>query len=265
MPVYLPSEASKAVEVTGVYSLSFVLEKKSGKVGDLLRFSGELKENTAYVDGEIVLQYYSFDFKNWVDTYFWGEIYDGTYGDISALYTIGGKYGTDVNVNVYVKLRVEYFGGYDYCRLRVRDRRSGAVSGEVIVTLEVETALSISAPDRVRVNEEFDVTGRLIRKDTGEGIAGKTVGLWYDTVKVADATTDAGGNYAFKVKIGKAGKYTLKARFEGGTYAPSEASKEIEVVEVPGAPRFDWRPVAVLAGVLGTVGGIGYAVGRRKK
>ncbi|MEM4976561.1 MAG: hypothetical protein QXT64_04470 [Desulfurococcaceae archaeon] len=265
MPVYLPSEASKAVEVTGVYSLSFVLEKKSGKVGDSLKFSGELKMDATYVDGEIVLQYYDFDRKNWVDTYFWGEVYGGTYGDISALYTIGGKYGTDINGKVYVKLRKEYFGGYDYCRLRTRDRKSGAVSSEVTVTLEVETALSISAPDKVKVNEEFDVTGRLTRKDTGAGIAGKTIGLWYDTVKVADATTDSGGNYAFKVKIGKIGKYTLKAKFEGGSYTPSEASKEIEVVEVPGAPRFDWKPVAVLAGVLGTLGGVGYAIGRKKK
>jgi hypothetical protein len=80
------------------------------------------------------------------------------------------------------------------------------------------TRLSISAPDKVRANEEFTVSGRL-EYESGDGVwsglGGMTVSVYYNSTKVGDATTGSDGSYSIKAKISTGGTYTLKAAFAG--------------------------------------------------
>jgi len=80
------------------------------------------------------------------------------------------------------------------------------------------TRLSISAPGKVKANEQFTVSGKLEYQSdevTWSGLSGSTVSVYYDSTKVGNATTGGDGSYSINVKIPTGGTYTLRAVFAG--------------------------------------------------
>ena len=122
---------------------------------------------------------------------------------------------------------------------------SQATKPITIAEAAVDTALTISAPLSVLVNESFGVTGKLTRLDTGEGIPYMTVALFYDSVPVGAVVTDVNGNYAVYLSIPTTGTYTLKIEFAGtALFTSIFASRNVGVGLEPSK-----LPVAVAATV----------------
>ena len=84
-----------------------------------------------------------------------------------------------------------------------------------IYAAEVSTSLSIDAPPDAFEDQTFQVTGKLTRDDTEEGIANQPIDLYSGPSLLATAQTSATGWYTFNVSIATPGTYTLKAEFDG--------------------------------------------------
>jgi len=126
------------------------------------------------------------------------------------------------------------------------DRRDFTISA-ITVPL-IDTALTISAPAEVYVNETFSITGRLTRVDTGEGIPDQTVELSYNDTSIGSVTTGSDGSYSATASIPTAGTYTLKAYYPGtATYSSSMATTSVGVsrAKVTGPLGFWWFPILV--------------------
>ncbi|MEM1704050.1 MAG: carboxypeptidase regulatory-like domain-containing protein, partial [Zestosphaera sp.] len=138
-----------------------------------------------------------------------------------------------------------------------------AVSQSVnIVALPVKTVLTIQAPSMVSVGEEFVVSGKLTRLDTGAGLAGKKVELYINGSKTSETTSNATGDYSFKIRIESIGRYALRVYFSGDGFLPSEVVTTV-VVEAPKASAITWSVVVIVLGVLGL--GIGLYMYRRRR
>lgn len=111
------------------------------------------------------------------------------------------------------------------------------------ITIGVETSITITvSPVKVTVGSNITITGRLTRKDTGEGLGGMTVEIWWrePSTKIATATTASDGGYSVTYTIPSgttAGTYYVKAVFPGyGVYAASYAEKTLTVaLQIPPA------------------------------
>jgi hypothetical protein len=106
------------------------------------------------------------------------------------------------------------------------DTFSGVASNTVSGQVAYPTRISISAPSQVIVGQKFTVSGKLEYQSSStawSGLSGKTVSIYYNSTKLADVTTDSGGNYSATVSIPFTGTYTLKAVYagEGFAFAPA--------------------------------------------
>jgi len=104
------------------------------------------------------------------------------------------------------------------------------------ITIGVETTLTITvSPVKATPNTTLTITGKLTRKDTGTGLAGMPIEIYWrePTMKIATATTGSDGGYSATYTIPPgttAGTYYVKAVFQGyGVYAVSYAEKTVTV------------------------------------
>ena len=96
--------------------------------------------------------------------------------------------------------------------------------------LGIPTNLTISAPASILESTPFQVTGTLIRGDTGAPMANQPIMLDLDGVILAGANTDTSGNYAFDIVIDVPGVHTLTVTFSGLTLSLSaQASLTVQI------------------------------------
>ena len=87
-----------------------------------------------------------------------------------------------------------------------------------VITLEVGTTLTITAPSEVVQGGAFGISGYLTRNDTGAGIPGATVTLSYNGTLLGSDTTSIEGHYLFTgAIIPEPGTFILTASFAGST------------------------------------------------
>lgn len=100
-----------------------------------------------------------------------------------------------------------------------------------VLPATIPTILTIEARSSVLVDESFEVSGKLARADTGEGIPYQTIALFYDGTAIGTNTTDVNGVYIFGMSIPTAGNYTLRVEFAGeeGTLSGATASVGVRV------------------------------------
>jgi hypothetical protein len=127
-----------------------------------------------------------------------------------------------------------------YIRFYAYDPASMASSNQVIGDCAYPTRLSISAPDKVTVGMPFTVSGKLEYQSSSTawtGLGGRTVSIYYDGNKLADAKTGTDGSYSVSVSIPKTGTYTLKASYAGEGFgtAPAVAGTPVAAVLGEGA------------------------------
>lgn len=94
----------------------------------------------------------------------------------------------------------------------------------------IDTSLTIEAPDQVVAKQTFTVSGTLNRTDTGAGVSGQTIKIYYDSAEFGIVTTDANGGYRDDGVIPEIGTYTLAAIFEEtGSYQGQMATAVLGV------------------------------------
>jgi hypothetical protein len=113
--------------------------------------------------------------------------------------------------------------------------------GVYVEKVVVETKLTLEAPSTVRVGETFTVKGVLSRVDTGAGISGQTINVYYDTNLIKSVTTGTDGTYTLSHAIDKTGTFTLKAEFQGtALLGQSSVEHKVGVTTLIG-PLGIWR------------------------
>jgi len=119
--------------------------------------------------------------------------------------------------------QAEFRGTYKY-----QPSKSNTVTVEVYVMV-YPTRISISAPDTVIVEQSFTVRGKLEYQDEAgvwHPLAGRTVSIYYDGNKLADAITDGDGSYSATVHIPSAGTYMLKAVYAGNEVTSASSTQK---------------------------------------
>ena len=106
---------------------------------------------------------------------------------------------------------------------------SKATKSITVITLEVETTLTIIAPSEVVLGIPFGISGYLTRDDTGAGIPDATVTLSYNGTLLGSDTTSVDGHYLLTGSIiPTAGTFTLTASYAGSAgLGASSASRSI--------------------------------------
>ena len=110
-------------------------------------------------------------------------------------------------------------------------------STQITVTaLEVATTLSISAPANAVQGQSFNVSGILIRNDTGFPITNVPINVLYNGTPIGTVNTGVDGDYLITGSIPTEGTYTLTANFAGATMPgltllPSTAQTGIALID----------------------------------
>lgn len=216
MSSYSPSQATTGINVMALIStsLSIGASPDSGVVPLAVNVIGVLRDSagTPLVGKSVVLYM------------------NGAYVDTRITVSPSGQYGFSVVINAagtYL-LQTKFAGDVTY---------AGCSSNTVTVTatevVVIPTSITITAPSSVSVGQAFTVSGRLTRNDTGAGIAGQTIYLYFDASALGHTVpvTDASGYYSCPdAAIVSAGSYTLKAEFLGASgVAAAEATRGIGV------------------------------------
>jgi len=132
---------------------------------------------------------------------------------------------------------------------------AGPISGKVAA----RTRISISAPDSVKTGQTFTISGKLEYESspgTWSPLSGKTVSLYYNSTKIGDVTTDAGGNYSKSTSISTSGTYSLKASYGGeGLALPAFALFGMEVTPPEIEPIIQYASYALAGLPVLVVGG----------
>jgi hypothetical protein len=193
------------------------------RAGQTLRIEGRLLEDTTPLVGVEVWAAVQFDTSVLYLTYY----YSGP----------DGKVILDFTVPYQVACRSAGFFLEDDI---------GTQSDRVWGKVAYPTRLSISAPDTVKMNEKFKVTGKLeYERSPGDWVGlgpGRKVEVYYNTSKLGEATTASDGSYSVEVSIPATGTYTLKAYYagEGFGYTPTLARLArplYAAARLPAAPR----------------------------
>ena len=199
-----PSTASKSITVLSV-SLTLSVNKRWAKVGDTVRFSGKLTRDGEGWGGETV--YIKLN-------------YGGLPTIASTTTASDGSFSVDWKVpwkvydhewKTYHKLPCGDWGFYAW------HAGTNTSSSTVKLAVAYPTRISISAPDRVTVNQSFVVKGKLeyCDEDTWKALAGKYVYVNYDNKQLGSAKTDTYGEYEVVGSISSPGTYKLTAIFPG--------------------------------------------------
>lgn len=194
MVVFEPSLATRLITVGKIVTGITISAPSSVGEGELFTVSGDLRSiipAEPLAGKEVAI------------------LYNGTFLD-SGFTDVNGHYSIPVRIPVFGSYRLfaEFRGDVEY--------EGSSASVPITVTeLIITTSLTIVAPDIIAVNEFFDVTGILTRDDTGAGLRGMTVNLYYNTTLLGSGVTDFSGAYSIPASIPTAGTYMLKAEFTG--------------------------------------------------
>ena len=125
-----------------------------------------------------------------------------------------------------------------------------------------ETEIKLSVPRKVVAGESFEVSGKLVRVDTGDGIADAEIEIYVDDSLEVRTETDSNGEFETSLTIEETGKHEITAKFPGKDhYLASEKSKDVTVYSSWGEMIKSYAPyIAIGAAVLG-----GVAIASRKK
>lgn len=132
-----------------------------------------------------------------------------------------------------------------------QDATSWVKSNEVWGKCAYPTRISISAPDSVVAGQPFTVSGKLEYQSSSTSwspLANRTVSIFYDSNKLADVTTDSGGNYSASVRINTPGTYTLSAVYAGEGFGLVTARARLTIIDHYGLLRL--APIIAGAGLV---------------
>jgi hypothetical protein len=116
-----------------------------------------------------------------------------------------------------------------YMRFLAYDPATMVWSDQVIGDVAYPTTLTLTAPDSVGVGKPFTISGRLTYQASSDptnqvGLGGRTITIYYDTNKLAEARTGTDGSYSVTVSIPTTGTYWLKATYAGEGYGAAAAA-----------------------------------------
>jgi len=235
---YAATEASRSISVTAISLKNMtVTPGPPWKAGQKVTLSVYVYEDTTPKPGYYVYFY----------------VY-AHYDDVQKSY---GPFASDSTGKVTYDFTIPWtLDGFtvpcSYMRFLAYDPATMTSSNQVIGDVAYPTRLSISAPDRVGVNTTFTVSGKLEYQSSPTawtGLGGRTVSIYCNTTKLADARTATDGSYSASVKITKTGTYTLKAVYagEGYTYAGVAAITATRVLGVSAPQLILLAPLAMVA------------------
>lgn len=245
---YFPSQSGEvAVSVLQAYSPSLSVTTpppSTGKAGQSFTVAGKVYG----MDGS---------YQWWPQYPYMSILFDGTViasgnGDVNGNFNISATIPSGASMGKHT-IRVQFNAGnytvdyngpkdseypkYVYC--------SGVYS-DYTITIGVDTTLTITvSPLKVTPGSKITITGKLTRNDTGAGLSGMTVDIYWrePSTKIASATTGSDGSYSATYTIPSgitAGTYYVKAVFGGyGIYAASLAEKTVTVTA--------WMPIELKA------------------
>jgi len=121
----------------------------------------------------------------------------------------------------------------------------------IVAVLEVDTKLTIIAPDTVAQGASFNIAGILQRVDNNDPIPGVMVTVSYNGTTLGNIFTDDLGRYLLSTSIDMPGTFTLTTSFAGAEIAgltlnPSMATRGIGT----GLAHLPIAPIAIIAGAL---------------
>jgi len=240
------SITSKNVVVEQPYGLTLEVSNQSPAVGEKIRFHGTIMPSPG-IGAEIEL--YAFIPQMWIYI-------------TSAIVGAEGPSGGVFSVEWTVPHRIDNMkisGG----RIIVNARFEGYQSNGVTLDIYMPSRISLNVPDRVKVNEEFMIQGKLeYEYDSGDwkALGGKKVEVYINDSLVDTVTTDDVGNYSLYMTIKEAGIYTIKVKFAGETVQGIAGVSTKEYVDVTEMPSISLLKLLAIIGLI--VGGVtvGYMV-----
>jgi hypothetical protein len=262
---YFPSQSGEvAISVLQAYSPSLSISTpppSTGKAGQSFTVAGKVYGTEGGY--QWWPQYPS------ISILFDGSVIASGNGDVNGNFSISATIPSNASTGKHT-IRVQFNAGYytvDYSGPKDSEYPkyvycSGAYS-DYTITIGVETAITISvSPVKVTPGSKINITGKLTRTDTGAGLAGMTVQIYWrePSTQIGTVTTASDGSYSFTYTIPSgtaAGTYYVKAVFPGyGLYLSSSTEKTLEVSALP--VELSWWTLTLIAGATGAIllGGI---------
>jgi len=113
---------------------------------------------------------------------------------------------------------------------------TGVTSSLQAMDIAYPTRISgFTAPSKIGAGVSFTVSGKLEYENpagTWNPLGGRTVTIYYDNTKLADAITASDGSFSASVSISTPGSYTLKAYYAGEGFTATAAAITVVGVEV---------------------------------
>lgn len=136
---------------------------------------------------------------------------------------------------------------------------SSATATITVLTAEVGTILTLTAPTEVIQGQQFRMSGELRRADNNQLLSGETITAVFNGTAIGSDTT-MNGTYNIDGVINEVGTYTLTVNFAGSTrpglvLRPSQGISRVGVgIEAIPTPVMVVASVAILGAILVRVG-----------
>lgn len=129
---------------------------------------------------------------------------------------------------------------------------SQATTQITVAAINVATTLSISAPPNIVQGQSFNISGILIRNDTGIPISNAPIDVRFNGSPFGSGTTGIDGDYLINGSIPTVGTFTLTADYAGETrpgltLLPSFAKTGVALIDGI-AP---YLPIIIPAAIIG--------------
>ncbi|GAI78934.1 unnamed protein product, partial [marine sediment metagenome] len=144
-------------------------------------------------------------------------LFDGATGEILDLETFSMETGELIDsLTLYFTMPNRTIGvvamvGYD---THYTDSESTVIQLEE-PPVEIPTSLTLSAPDKVGLDEKFVVSGILYETDSGIPIPNQPINHSYDGRSLGSSTTGVDGDYLKEVSVPESGVWTIRSDFLG--------------------------------------------------
>ena len=117
-----------------------------------------------------------------------------------------------------------FYGTVQACRTKIND----------LIGVGIPTTTTLSAPGKIGVNENFNITGNLYETESGTPISSQLINHSYDGRTLGSSTTGVDGDYLKDVSIPESGVWTIKSEFPGTPgYAASRSVADATVSASP--------------------------------
>lgn len=102
------------------------------------------------------------------------------------------------------------------------------------ITVGISTTITLSAPEKIGVNEKFNIYGLLLETESADPIPFHSINHSYNGKSLGVSTTGVEGDYLKEVSIPESGVWTIKSEFpRTPAYAASRFVAEMIVVASP--------------------------------